>query len=72
MKQLKIKIKSNGEIEAETIGIKGKACLKYIAEIEKMTNAVTIDSKFTKEYLEERNEEEIVTEEDEEEEEVTE
>lgn len=52
MKQIEIKIFPNGEIQAETHGIKGKACLKYIAEIEKMTYAVTQDSKFTKEYLE--------------------
>ena len=52
MKQIKIKILPNGEIEAETKGIKGKKCLKYITEIEKMTNAITKDSEFTKEYLE--------------------
>ena len=52
MKQLKIKISPNGQIEAETIGIKGKACLKYIAELERMANAVTRDSEFTKEYYE--------------------
>jgi hypothetical protein len=52
MKQLKIRIFPNGELEAETKGMTGKTCLKYIAEIERMANAVTHDSKFTKEYLE--------------------
>ena len=52
MKQLKIKISPNGQIEAETIGMKGKACLKYIAELERMANAVTRDSDFTSEYYE--------------------
>lgn len=52
MKQIKIRIFPNGEIEAETKGMKGKTCLKYIEEIEKMTNAVTKESNFTKEYLE--------------------
>lgn len=52
MKQIKMRILPNGEIEAETKGMKGKTCLKYIAEIERMANAVTQDSEFTKEYLE--------------------
>ncbi len=51
MKQIQIRILPNGEIKAETYGIKGKTCLKYIAEIERMANAVTQDSDFTKEYL---------------------
>ncbi len=58
MKQIQIKIKPNGEIEAETKGMKGKSCLKYLAEIERMTNAVTDDSKFTPEYLEAETSEE--------------
>ena len=52
MKQIRIKIKPNGEIEAETHGMKGKTCLKYIEQVERLTNAVTDDSDFTKEYLE--------------------
>lgn len=55
MKQIQIRILPNGEIKAETIGIKGKKCMKYIPEIEKLTNAVVIDSDFTKEYLEADN-----------------
>ena len=52
MKQIKIKIKTNGEIEAETFGMKGKTCLKYISELERMANAVASDSDFTREYYE--------------------
>ena len=52
MKTIQIKIRPNGEIEAETKGIKGKLCLKYIAEIERMANAAVIDSDFTDEYYE--------------------
>lgn len=52
MKQIRIKIGQNGTIEAETLGIKGKDCLKYLERIEKMANAVTIDSRFTEEYNE--------------------
>lgn len=59
MKQIQIKIGSNGEIVAETHGMKGKTCLKYIAEIERITNAVTRDSEFTKEYLETEEKETI-------------
>lgn len=49
----------NGEIEAETHGIKGKKCLKYITEIERLTDAAVVDSDFTHEYLETDNELEI-------------
>ena len=51
-KQIKIKITSQGVVEAETVGFKGKACLKYLNVIEQMANATTIDSEFTKEYYE--------------------
>ena len=56
MKQIKIKITPDGRIEAETFGMKGKTCLKYISEIERMANAVCDDSEFTKEYYETDNE----------------
>lgn len=52
MKQLLIKISPTGEIDVETKGLKGKSCLKYISEIEKMTDARVVDSDFTKEYYE--------------------
>lgn len=62
MKQIQVIIFPNGELEAETKGMKGKTCLKYIAEIERMANAVTQDSEFTKEYLETEEYEVIQTE----------
>lgn len=65
MKQITMRIFPNGEIEAETHGMKGKTCLKYIAEIERMANAVTQDSDFTKEYLEADNNLEINNEQEE-------
>lgn len=52
MKQLLIKISPNGEIDVETKGLKGKSCLKYINEVEKMTDARVLDSDFTNEYYE--------------------
>lgn len=57
MKQLKIRIYPNGQIEAETKGIKGKACLSYISQIENMANAIVQDSEFTSEYYEQEVEE---------------
>lgn len=59
MKQIKIKIMPNGEIEAETFGMKGKTCLKYIAELERMAKAVATDSDFTREYYEIKEQEAI-------------
>lgn len=64
MKQIQMRIFPNGEIEVETKGMKGKTCLKYIAEIERLANAVTQDSDFTKEYLETEENESVQTEEE--------
>ena len=50
MKQIRIKIMPDGKIEAETVGIKGKQCLKYLQTIEKMADAVTEASAFTRDY----------------------
>lgn len=59
MKQVQIKIYPNGEIQAETLGIKSKKCMQYIPVIEKLTNAVVTDSDFTPEYLETEVETEV-------------
>lgn len=64
MKQLVFRIKNNGEIVAETKGIKGKSCLKYVNEMERLAKAITNDSEFTKEYYE--NEEHLESKVDEE------
>ena len=60
MKQIQIRIYPNGQIQAETHGIKGKQCLNYINKIEQMANARIDDSDFTKEYYE--TEEQLVVE----------
>ena len=52
MKQIKLRIYTDGKIDAETNGIKGKACLDYISILEQLTGAVTVDSAFTPEYRE--------------------
>jgi len=49
-KQIKIRVYPDGKIESETIRIKGKSCLNYIKEIEQLTDAKTVQSKFTEEY----------------------
>ena len=61
MKQIKLRIFPDGKVEAETFGIKGKACLDYIAIMEKLTGAVTVDSAFTKEYRQTGSEQETVS-----------
>lgn len=51
-KQLKIRIREDGAIHAETIGIKGEACLAYIQLLENLLEAKTTESSFTNEYFE--------------------
>lgn len=51
-KQIEIRIRPDGKIDAVTRNIKGKACLKYIAVLEQLLEARTIDSEFTSEYYE--------------------
>ena len=50
MASLKIRIKPNGEIDAETVGLKGEDCLAYIGILEELTQAQTVESSFTDEY----------------------
>jgi hypothetical protein len=51
-KQIEIRIYPNGKIETATHNVKGKACLDYIAPLEKLLEAKVIDSEFTSEYYE--------------------
>ncbi len=51
-KQIKIRVYPDGRIESETVGIKGKSCMKYIKDVENLTGAKTVNSQFTKEYYE--------------------
>ena len=50
VKKIKLRIYADGKIEAQTSGIKGKACLDYISILESLTGATTVDSDFTEEY----------------------
>lgn len=51
-KRIKIEILPNGHIKAETIGIRGKDCLPYMAELEKLLSAEITDSNYTTDYYE--------------------
>ena len=55
MKKIKLRIYTDGKVEAETNGVKGKACLDYISILESLTGATTVDSEFTAEYYEVEN-----------------
>lgn len=51
-KKLKIKLLPNGEIQMETIGIKGKKCLDYIEVLKKLANVRIADTQLNQEYYE--------------------
>ena len=51
-KKLKIKLLPNGEIQMETIGVKGKKCLDYIEVLKKLANVKITDTKLSQEYYE--------------------
>ena len=51
-KQLRIKLMPNGEIQMETIGIKGQKCLEYIPLMESIADIKITEQKFTEEYYE--------------------
>ena len=54
-KSIKIEIFSDGTIQAETQGIKGKKCIDYIKILEEVLEAKTTDSDHTPEYNEKEN-----------------
>lgn len=51
-KKMKIKLLPNGEIQMETIGVKGKKCLDYIEILKKLVDIKVLDTKLTQEYYE--------------------
>lgn len=50
---LTVKILPDGTIRAETHGVKGKACTKYMRMLEEMLEAEVVSSAYTSEYYEE-------------------
>ena len=62
-KQMKVRLLPDGSIKAETVGVKGKTCLKYMMLLEEMMNASIKDSSFKEEFYENEMEEEGIVEE---------
>lgn len=54
-KQLKIRLLPNGQIQMETVGIKGKKCLDYIPFLEEIADVKVTKTEYTKEYYETDN-----------------
>lgn len=52
MKRIKVQIYSDGKVQAEVQGVKGKKCTDYIAILEELLEAETVDSSYTPEYYE--------------------
>ena len=55
-KKLKIKLLPNGEIQMETVGIKGKKCLEYIEVLKKLVDAKITETQLSQEYYETESE----------------
>ncbi|MBM4139934.1 MAG: DUF2997 domain-containing protein [Nitrospira sp.] len=53
-KRVQIRIYPDGRIQAETQGIKGKACTDYIRVLEELLDAEAYTSSYTPEYYEEQ------------------
>jgi hypothetical protein len=48
--RIEVRIARDGTISAETHGIKGRACVPYIAMLEDLLEAQAVDSAYTPEY----------------------
>ena len=55
-KKMQIKLLPNGEIQMETIGVKGKKCLDYIEILKKLVNGKIVDTQLSQEYYETESE----------------
>lgn len=55
-KKMQIKLLPNGEIQMETIGVKGKKCLDYIEILKKLVNCNIVDTQLSHEYYETESE----------------
>ncbi len=51
-KQLKIKLLPNGEIQMQTVGVKGKKCLDYVEMLKILADAKIEKQQLTDEYYE--------------------
>ena len=55
-KHVQIKLLPNGEIQMETLGVKGKKCLDYIEVLKKLVDVKILDTQLTQEYYETESE----------------
>lgn len=51
-KQLKIKLLPNGEIQMQTVGVKGKKCLGYVEMLKLLADVRIEKQELTSEYYE--------------------
>jgi len=51
-KKMKIKLLPNGEIQMETIGVKGKKCLDCVEVLKKLVDVKVTNLQLTNEYYE--------------------
>ena len=51
-RQLKIKLLPNGQIQMQTIGIKGKKCMDYVEFLKYLADVKIEKQEFTNEYYE--------------------
>ena len=49
-KQLVVKLRADGSVDAETFGMHGAECLEYIEALEALLDAETVSSSFTEDY----------------------
>ena len=59
MKQIVIKLSVDGTVEAETLGMRGVECQKYLNQITSLTGAVPVESQYKKIFYEDSNIENI-------------
>ena len=58
-KQLKIKLLPNGEIQMQTVGVKGKKCIDYVEFLKLLADVKIEKQEFTSEYYEQEEVEQI-------------
>ncbi|WP_203580906.1 DUF2997 domain-containing protein [Microbacterium hibisci] len=49
-KQLVVRLRADGTVDAETIGMHGPECLDHIEALEALLDAETVSSSFTEDY----------------------
>lgn len=54
-----VRISPDGQIQAETVGVKGEKCLDLIALLEELLEAEVVSSKFTDDYQQTTNATEV-------------